>query len=90
VQPTLKEHESLGVIKMKFKAEKCPSISKYKQKRQSVVEINRLQLKLNQPVAKPLIGFESPHHLVKQKSPQPSKQPATKNLRESKQDESLI
>jgi hypothetical protein len=45
---------------MKFKLEESTPMSKYKQKRQSVVEINRLQLKLSQPVAKPLIGFESP------------------------------
>jgi hypothetical protein len=60
VQPQLKDHEPLGVIKMKFKADEGASISKYKQKRQSVVEINRLQLKLSQPVAKPHVGFESP------------------------------
>jgi len=60
VQPRLKDHEPLGVIKMKFKTDEGASISKYKQKRQSVVEINRLQLKLSQPVAKPQVGFESP------------------------------
>lgn len=69
---------------MKFKNEEAVPVSKYKQKRQSVVEINRLQLKLNQPIAKPPIGFESPHHQAKNISSQPPEQSIVKKSSDKK------